>query len=421
LCRSRCCLITALLFSYRVENVSQTEGIRIRGALDRNGVSLHPGYAPNFVLPLASFLQLCGTEFKIFSAEENERIFCDVRERRLRITYQSFSKMDFSPISVTPKGIDLFSEYKVVYDERSQRLKRVLHKEDGPVLYEGIKDQGEFGLWDGEPIHIYSMVHSEKTHRILHIHLNDIRADVAVDAVNITGSDKSVDDMRDLLNKKDTSGRLLSYRIVIKDAQVKAVFHHSGKAKRAKFIEETLPSIGSLVAVNYQQQHLQSSTVSFSSTLATLLWVPAGMIVKSSMKSSKKKKGEGEEDDTENEEVDDIIDGKQDITFPKSNFCSCRRKHPVELPGFVHVRLEQHVGVTEKGEDEITVFPEVQGNDEDVLAASTVEGKKDCLMSSDDDDISQRCSPRRRYISVPVCCLRKATEQEKLVLLGIRE
>mmetsp|Transcript_27437 Transcript_27437/g.38275 ORF Transcript_27437/g.38275 Transcript_27437/m.38275 type:complete len:413 (-) Transcript_27437:91-1329(-) len=329
--------------------------------------------------------------------------------------------MDFSPISVTPKGIDLFSEYKVVYDERSQRLKRVLHKEDGPVLYEGIKDQGEFGLWDGEPIHIYSMVHSEKTHRILHIHLNDIRADVAVDAVNITGSDKSVDDMRDLLNKKDTSGRLLSYRIVIKDAQVKAVFHHSGKAKRAKFIEETLPSIGSLVAVNYQQQHLQSSTVSFSSTLATLLWVPAGMIVKSSMKSSKKKKGEGEEDDTENEEVDDIIDGKQDITFPKSNFCSCRRKHPVELPGFVHVRLEQHVGVTEKGEDEITVFPEVQGNDEDVLAASTVEGKKDCLMSSDDDDISQRCSPRRRYISVPVCCLRKATEQEKSELKKRRD
>ncbi|GAB5373239.1 hypothetical protein AAMO2058_001733200 [Amorphochlora amoebiformis] len=330
---------------YRVESVSLEEGIRLRGAFDRNGVTLHPGYAPNYVLSLESFLKAEGKDFRIFTPEENQRVLRDLKTRLLNITYQSFSETDFSPIQVLPAGIDLFQDYRVVYDTRAKRLNKVLHRDDGIVLFTGVKDRGEFGLWDKTPIEIYTVPHNESTHRIIHMHLNDIRDDVAIDAVNLTGTSKGLNDFKEL--KKDTSGRLLSYRILVKNAKITNVLHHSGKTADAKFFEIFLPSVGSLVSIN-------------SKVLATLLWIPAGMVV--------------------SRESDNDVGSRQKSTLPPATFCKCSHKHPVELPGMVDVRLE----TSPNGE----LFPEIKNS-------ASGEQKKG-----------------ERYVSVPICCLRPASSEE---------
>mmetsp|Transcript_27549 Transcript_27549/g.66996 ORF Transcript_27549/g.66996 Transcript_27549/m.66996 type:complete len:757 (-) Transcript_27549:338-2608(-) len=352
---------------YRVESVSEREGVRLRGAFDRNGVTLHPGYAPNFVLNLEDFFACEGTDFRILTREENQRVMRDIKARVLTIAYQSFSETDFSPISVTPKGVDLFTDYKVVYDERSKRLSRVLHRDDGAVLFSGEKDRGEFGLWDGEPIEIFTAVQSRETHRVVHIHLNDIREDITIDSINITGTDEVIDDMRSLL-KKDTSGRMIAYKIVVRDEKVAAVLYHSGKTKRAKFVERPVPPVGSLVRIA-------------SGGLATVLWSPTGLVV--STKS------------------DEDIEQRQKANFPvlrrvDGSSCLCGRKHPVELPGIIEVRLE-------KGVDG-QVFPE------------HTEGA-----SNKPSEGSQNDTKSTRFVSIPVCCVNIATVEEENELKKSRQ
>jgi len=391
---------TDTILIYRIESVNELEGIKLRCAFDRNGVTMHPGYSPNYVLPLPKFLSREGEDFKIFTPEENQRVMRDLRNRMLTITYQSLDKTDFSPISVTPEGLDLFADYKVVFDERLQKLSKVYHRTDGPVLFTGEKDRGEFGLWDGEPIQIYTIAHSDNTHRLVHMHINDIRTDVTVDAVNITGTGQTVEEMNEL--KKDTSGRLLSYRIVVNKGMVEAVFHHSGRTKRAKFVEETVPPIGSLVTIR-------------GGGMATLQWAPAGLVVSSDTKSG--------------------VGTRQEPFHKKAHFCQCGRKHPMELPGLVDVRLEQS--------PDGHIFPEIishstpttdnsnnnnnnNGNNNNNKSGSGstpawgAESQVEKQKANVEADAKRTEGEIGRYVAIPVCCVSLASDAQRDALGEMR-
>jgi len=322
-----------------------------------------------------------GTDFRIFDAEENFRVLRDLKTRILKITYQAFSKTDFSPISVEPKGINLFRDYTVIYEERIKKLSKVHHRTDGIVLFEGVKDRGEFGLWDGEPIEIYTICHDDYTHRIVHLHLNDIREDIAIDAVNITGTGKKATDFKEL--KKDTTGRFLSYRVIVNNQKVAAIYHHSGKTAKAKFIEISLPAIGSLVAIERDDKR--------STVLGTLMWAPTGMVV-----STK-----------ENSEVE----SKQKASYPHATFSRCLHKHPIELPGMVDVRLEVDL--------EGNPYPEMQElkeqksirKESSPAGTSWGESTKTVEIKSKAAE-KDRAGMKERYVSVPICRLFPASSEQ---------
>eukprot|EP00455_Lapot_gusevi_P023704 TRINITY_DN245_c0_g1_i5.p1 TRINITY_DN245_c0_g1~~TRINITY_DN245_c0_g1_i5.p1 ORF type:complete len:266 (-),score=109.53 TRINITY_DN245_c0_g1_i5:191-892(-) len=100
---------------------------------------------------------------------------------------------------------------------------------------------------------------------------------------------------------KDASGRMLTYRVVVKDQQVTAVLYKKGHSvERALFIEHKLPAEGSLVALPNDR-------------VGVLRRIPVGMIVSTNPSGVE----------------------KNPSTYPRAPICT--RKHPTELDGFVDV------------------------------------------------------------------------------------
>lgn len=329
-------LVSEPTLIYKIDSVRLDEGVRVRPVFDRNGITIDPGKVPVTVIPLQAFMQAASTDgttengVRIMDAKECQRVASDARERVLEITYQSFSRDDFSPIATQPAGLDLFKDYKVDYNHETARLCRVYHRSDGPVLFKGKKDMGTYGLWGDVPIEIFSRAESSAAHRILHMHINDIRDDVAVDSVNLTGTGRSVDSVAAM--EKDTTGRMLTYKIVVLDGQVKAVFHQlGGKTLTAKFKEHVLPAPGGLVAVQEDRlarlvsgpAPVKGGDVAPRAALAELLWLPDGMLVC-----------------TEAADAKSDEDRRAAAAGSGAPPCAvCEQKHPVELPGLVDVRV----------------------------------------------------------------------------------
>ena len=170
------------------------------------------------------------------------------------------AEIEFVPISYNPEV--RVQEYKLEFNDGSTPsaacLKSVAHHIDGSILFSGVFDDqtGMLLHANSQPIEIYSQALDDVTHNILCVLLdNDIRSDITVDSKNLSFTEMTLDSIKkDSLadfQKKDATGRKLSYRIIVKNGKIIGVLSLIGdEMKEIPFIEHNVPNPGSLVIID---------------------------------------------------------------------------------------------------------------------------------------------------------------------------
>eukprot|EP00455_Lapot_gusevi_P056908 TRINITY_DN9558_c0_g1_i1.p1 TRINITY_DN9558_c0_g1~~TRINITY_DN9558_c0_g1_i1.p1 ORF type:complete len:255 (-),score=33.10 TRINITY_DN9558_c0_g1_i1:78-842(-) len=141
------------------------------------------------------------------------------------------------------------------------------------------------------------------------MHINDIREDVTFSVANLTGSELDSDIDASLHSaefRQDSAGRMLSYRVVVRDGSVQALIYKQGsRLLHAPFVEHQLPSVGSLLSLSEG-----------SDTLAKLKQIPTYLMV--------------------------ATRPREDLLRPASQALArntCCHRHPSDLDGQVEVEI----------------------------------------------------------------------------------
>jgi hypothetical protein len=304
-----------------VMKVTETHLV-LRNVLDRNRMACDPESPTVHTIPLSSLID--DPDFRIASGDEIQHIDRALQYRVPVITYQVLDDDAFCPVDISP-ALQL-KEYKMEWDPAIKQIVKVKHRKDGAILFQAIHDQGDgmSFITANTPIELFTQSIDEHTHNIAHLHLDDTRDEVAIDTVNLTGTDKQVDDYKDF--SKDASGRALTYRVCVRDQAVVAVLHTLGNTvKRAHFHERRLPRVGDLVRVLYTKP-TESSDVELPAMVARLVRVPIGLVV------------------TNVQDDDSKVDVKSNNPQFDKETRACQHKHPTELHGFVDLEVLMEAG-----------------------------------------------------------------------------
>ena len=97
---------------------------------------------------------------------------------------------------------------------------------------------------------LYTQEVDEETHNIVQVYFSDLRDEVAVDVLNLTGTDVSLEDAECITFDADATGAALNYKIIVRDGRVVAVlYQEGGEVRHSPFIEHALPPPGSFVTL----------------------------------------------------------------------------------------------------------------------------------------------------------------------------
>jgi len=249
-----------------VEMSDENRTVTVQQLRDRNKVPLFSG-------PKATFLLEDFLKHKWYFADQ-EKFHENMGKRRLHIKYQ-IEKVsgDMIPISLRP--VVPFNEYIMNWDNSTRKLNSVSHKQDGKVAFSCTETDSH--IYDDAPILIYTQVVDDQTLNIVFIGITDTREEIRVDPVNITYTSKTVKDFFTEF-KQDFGGNALNYRIIVKDGAVQAVLGSSkkGKPQREKFVEISVPRLGSYV------------TFKDGKKIGRLQSIPTGMIVTNKLSGAKR-------------------------------------------------------------------------------------------------------------------------------------
>jgi len=234
--------------------------------LDRNRIPLKSGAKRQF--RITKFLS-----HKWYFTEE-EKFEKELIERQLRIEYQiDESTGDMIPLKLSPAV--RYAEYKFNWNNRSRKLNSVSHQEDGEIIFKAT--EVDTHIYDDKPLRIYTQVIDELSLNILMILITDTRENISVETFNLTHSEKTVEDfMTEFL--VDVSGKKLNYRIIVKDRAIKAILAPTkkpGDCKKMHFLEESIPSEGSLIST--------------ANKIGVLKSIPTGLVVTTNSAGIEKK------------------------------------------------------------------------------------------------------------------------------------
>ena len=145
------------------------------------------------------------------------------------------------------------------------------------------------------------------------VYFSDLRDEVAVDVLNLTGTATSLEDAECCAFPPDATGAALNYKIIVRDGAVIAVLYQEGDDVHASpFIEHRLPAPGSFVTLP-------------DGSLGKLGTVPRGLIVA--------------------REPRDLPEFAPQ--WPARPGLRHKGKHPAELPGMVDLQILQQSGAVQ--------------------------------------------------------------------------
>ena len=209
-------------------------------------------------------------------------------------------------MQILPEGLSL-AEYDISFAAGAAAL-RVEHRHDGPVRCRA-EPAAQKQVFSDTPVELYTQTVDEETHNIVQVYFSDLRDEVAVDVLNLTGTETSLDDAECCSFPPDATGAALNYKIIVRDAAVVAVLYQEGDdVIPSPFIEHKLPAAGSFVTLP-------------DGALGKLGPLPRGLIVT-----------RVPADLAENAPV-----------WPAAPGLRHKGKHPAELPGMVDLQLLQQV------------------------------------------------------------------------------
>ncbi len=200
--------------------------VTLQPVLDRNRIPIDTDKAGTISLSLRSLIDL---RFHLPSDERIRAIKQDMANRVAEFVYQIFEEKEkyrhasdtesMSPLSVMPSDIKI-SDYdfdfsaemdgkhggsgsRYAREKPKSSVRSVSHKRDGPILFTAVQSSSDNPLLNRSPIELFTESLNATTHNILHLHVDDMSADVALDSVMLTGSGKTIDSCRDFKKGMD--------------------------------------------------------------------------------------------------------------------------------------------------------------------------------------------------------------------------
>jgi len=206
------------------------------------------------------------------------------------------------PVQILPEGLSL-AEYDISFAAGAAAL-RVEHRHDGPVKCRA-EPAAQKQVFASTPVELYTQEIDGETHNIVQVYFSDLRDEVAVDVLNLTGTATSLADDECNAFHADATGAALNYKIIVRDSAVVAVlYQEDGVVRPSPFVEHRLPSAGSFVTLP-------------DNSLGKLGALPRGLVVA--------------------REPRDLPEHAPQ--WPARSGLRHKGKHPAELPGMVDVQL----------------------------------------------------------------------------------
>jgi len=211
------------------------------------------------------------------------------------------------PVEIKPEGLSL-AEYEISFAAGVTAL-RVEHRIDGPVKCRA-EPAARKQVFSETPIELYTEEVDDETHNIVQLYFSDLRDEVAVDVLNLTNSDVTLQDTECAVFQQDATGAALNYKIIVRDAAVIAVLYQEGEdVHSSPFVEHRLPPPGSYILLP-------------DGSLGKMRTLPRGLIVARVPR--------------------DLPENAPQ--FPPRSGLRPKGKHPAELPGVVDVEVLQQDG-----------------------------------------------------------------------------
>mmetsp|Transcript_38170 Transcript_38170/g.124860 ORF Transcript_38170/g.124860 Transcript_38170/m.124860 type:complete len:560 (+) Transcript_38170:337-2016(+) len=224
---------------------------------DRNGIAMLPASDD----PLAGFsrsgrgatevklpLRLLGARVKLLTEAEAQAAQRPADQRTFVVRYAGGEHGGpVEPVQILPEGISL-AEYDISFAAGAAAL-RVEHRTDGPVRCRA-EPAAQKQVFASSPVELYTQEVDPETHNIVQVYFSDLRDQVAVDVLNLTGTDTALDGPETCSFESDATGTALNYKIVVRDAAVAAVlYQEDGRVRPSPFVEHRLPAAGSFVTL----------------------------------------------------------------------------------------------------------------------------------------------------------------------------
>jgi hypothetical protein len=211
------------------------------------------------------------------------------------------------PVQILPEGLSL-ADYDISFAAGVSAM-RVEHTTDGPVKCRA-EPVARKQVFSETPLELYTQEIDESTHNIVQLYFSDLRDEVAIDVLNLTGRDLDLDDAECCAFHDDATGAALNYKILVRDARVVAVLYQEGGAIRSSpFVEHRLPLPGAYVTLS-------------DGSLGVLGQLPRGLIVAT--------------------EPRDLPEHPP--RWAARPGLRAMGKHPAELPGMADVKIVQRDG-----------------------------------------------------------------------------
>ena len=144
----------------------------------------------------------------------------------------------------------------------------------------------------------------------MQLYFSDLRDEVAVDVLNLTNTELTLQDSECSVFQQDATGAALNYKIIVRDGAVIAVLYQEGdEVHSSPFVEHRMPQKGAYVTLP-------------DDSLGKIGALPRGLVVATTPR--------------------DLPDNASQ--FPPRSGLRPKGKHPAELPGLVDIEIIQQDG-----------------------------------------------------------------------------
>lgn len=192
-------------------------------------------------------------EFKKYRAvikSEGDQILSTLSSSTMNIYYQLIeienNEKVCCPVSITPEFITL-QDYEIKFNNSQSEITEVLNKTDGPVLFTTVVVSEDCGLLQTSMIEVFTSVVSDHIFNIVHLHIDDMKDEVPLEAVYML-PDQTSSEYEDW--SQDALGRNLRYKVLVKSGQVDSILYNTGSTtEKIHFVERRLEN-GKLMAYN---------------------------------------------------------------------------------------------------------------------------------------------------------------------------
>ena len=234
--------------------------------------------------------------YQIIEIENNEKICC--------------------PVNITPDRLTL-KDYEIKFNNSEQKITEIVNKVDGQVKFATVVVSDDCGLMQTSVVEIFTSEISNHILNILHLHIEDMKDEIPVEAVYILDSQTPAE-YEDW--STDALGRDLRYKLLVKAGKVEAVLYNTGSTTEyIHFIE---------------RQIRKGDILKYENTIIEVVSIPTGLLTR----------------DWEGKNVD--CDAEYSLKAPVSH---CSSRHVSDIPGLIDVKVIMEEGVIPAGPREFAV------------------------------------------------------------------